>query len=69
MNQVDFDKKPVQGIRKWMVAATLLTVGIIIGLVVASDLGWLPTGHAVPDSASVTPSSPVARPVSAEFRG
>ncbi|MDH5348837.1 MAG: hypothetical protein OEW13_13130, partial [Nitrospira sp.] len=47
-----------------MVAATLLTVGVIIGLVVASDLGWLPTGHAVPDSSSIAPSPPVARPVS-----
>ncbi len=64
MNQVDFDRKPVQGIRRWMVAATLLTAGVIIGLVVASDLGWLPTGHAVPDSSSIAPSPPVARPVS-----
>ena len=27
----------------------LVGVGVILGLVVASDLGWLPFGHAVPD--------------------
>lgn len=45
--------------RRWVVPAVLLTVGMIIGLVVASDLGWLPTGHAVPDSVP-----PQVRPVS-----
>ncbi|MGQ0694014.1 MAG: DegQ family serine endoprotease [Nitrospiraceae bacterium] len=59
MNQLDIEKKPARGSRNWMVAATLLTAGMIIGFVVASDLGWLPTGHAVPD----TPSAPIARPV------
>ncbi len=44
--------------RKWIVAATLLTAGMIIGFVVASDLGWLPNGHAVPEE-----PAPVARPV------
>ncbi|NOU09690.1 MAG: hypothetical protein HOO98_06685, partial [Nitrospira sp.] len=47
-----------------MVAATLLTVGIVIGVVVASDLGWLPRGHAVPDASSIVPTLPIARPVS-----
>jgi len=28
----------------------LIGVGVIFGLVVASDLGWLPFGHAVPDA-------------------
>ncbi len=59
MNQLDIEKKPARGSRKWMVAATLLTAGMMIGFVVASDLGWLPTGHAVPDA----PSAPIARPV------
>jgi serine protease Do len=35
----------------------LIGVGVILGLVVASDLGWLPIGHAVPEA----PSAP--RPV------
>lgn len=64
MNQVDFEKKPPRRMRRWMVAATLLTVGIVIGFVVASDLGWLPTGHAVPDASSIAPTLPIARPVS-----
>ena len=28
----------------------LIGVGVIFGLVVASDLGWPPFGHAVPDA-------------------
>jgi serine protease Do len=64
MNQVDFEHKPPRGMRRWMVAATLLTVGIVIGFVVASDLGWLPAGHAVPDASSIAPTLPIARPVS-----
>ena len=55
----DFQKKPGPGNRSWILAATLLTAGMAIGLVVASDLGWLPNGHAVPDA----PSVPLARPV------
>lgn len=64
MNQVNFEHKPPRGMRRWMVAATLLTVGIVIGFVVASDLGWLPAGHAVPDASSIAPTLPIARPVS-----
>lgn len=45
--------------RRWMVAAVLLTAGMIIGFVVASDLGWLSNGHAVPDSGP----APLARQV------
>src|SRR5205823_572993 len=39
----------------------LIGVGIILGLVVASDLGWLPTGHAVPEAPSAP--KPVALPL------
>lgn len=59
MNQLDQEQKPPQGGRKWIVTASLLTAGMIIGFVVASDLGWMPTGHAVPDASS----APIARPV------
>ena len=59
MNQLDQEQRPPQGGRKWIVTASLLTAGMIIGFVVASDLGWLPTGHAVPDASS----APIARPV------
>lgn len=64
MNQIDMNPKPPQGKKNWVVTAALLTAGMIIGFVVASDLGWLPTGHAVPDSSSVAPPPPIARPVS-----
>lgn len=55
----DLGQVPKPGRRNWIVAATLLTVGMVIGFVVASDLNWFPTGHAVPDASSV----PMARPV------
>jgi serine protease Do len=65
MDHIGFDPKPPQGKKNWVVTAALLTAGIIIGFVVASDLGWLSNGHAVPDSPSVVPSLPsIARPVS-----
>src|SRR3989454_7587574 len=38
----------------------LIVVGVILGLVVAADLGWLPMGHAVPEAPSVP--RPVAVP-------
>ena len=59
MYRPDLGQTPQRGGRNWIVAATLLTVGMVIGFVVASDLNWLPTGHAVPDASSV----PIARPV------
>lgn len=66
MNQFESSPKPSQGKKNWVVTAALLTAGIIIGFVVASDLGWLSNGHAVPDASSVAPSSPppIVRPVS-----
>jgi serine protease Do len=60
MEPMDIEQKKTHGGRGWIFPATLLTAGIVIGLVVASDLGWLPTGHAVPDVSSVA----VVRPVS-----
>ena len=33
-------------VRAWLVPFALVTGGIIIGIVVASDMGWLPTGTA-----------------------
>lgn len=45
--------------RPWFVAFVLITVGIVIGIVVASDMGWLPNGSAGPEP---TPS-PLVRPV------
>lgn len=39
----------------------LLVAGVLIGVIITSDLGWLPTGHAVPEPQPVPP--PVATPV------
>jgi len=44
------------------VSVLLLGAGIVIGLAVASDLGWLPFGHAVPDQVAQT-SAPLPTPV------
>ncbi|MEW6544072.1 MAG: DegQ family serine endoprotease [Nitrospirota bacterium] len=48
-----------------LAGALLIGVGILVGLVVASDLGWLPFGHAVPEptaqpAAPVVPSGPAS---------
>ncbi|MBP0129444.1 MAG: DegQ family serine endoprotease [Nitrospira sp.] len=45
--------------RPWVVPCTLIAVGIVIGLVVASDMGWLPNGTAGPAPVP----APLARPV------
>jgi serine protease Do len=46
-------------VRAWLVPVTLVTVGIVIGIVVASDMGWLPTGTAGPEPIP----NPIVRPV------
>ncbi|HNM61410.1 MAG TPA: hypothetical protein PKL51_09685, partial [Nitrospira sp.] len=51
-----------QSMRSWIFPALLLSAGILIGIVLTSDLGWLPTGHAVPEAPAVP--APVPRPVS-----
>src|SRR5262245_43284027 len=35
--------------RSWVVPALLVGIGIVVGVVVASDLGWLPSGTAGPE--------------------
>jgi serine protease Do len=47
--------------RTWMFPLLLLIAGVLIGVIVTSDMGWLPTGHAVPEPAAVPP--PAAQPV------
>jgi len=49
------------------ISLLLIAGGVLIGLTVASDLGWLPFGHAVPESARPAPAvpTPVAIPPSA----
>jgi serine protease Do len=45
--------------RTWVVPFLLVTFGIVIGIVVATDMGWLPSGTAGPEP----PPNPVVRPV------
>ena len=47
-----------------LMSTLLVGIGILIGLVVASDLGWLPFGHAVPEP-TVTKEVPAAPPAPA----
>ena len=47
--------------RPWVVPFTLIAVGIVIGIVVASDMGWLPNGAAGPEPVSAP--VPLVRPV------
>jgi serine protease Do len=46
-------------VRTWLLPLILVTGGIIIGVVVASNMGWLPTGTAGPEPVP----DPVVRPV------
>src|SRR5256885_142837 len=46
-------------VRAWLVPVTLVAGGIIIGVVVASNMGWLPTGTAGPEPIP----NPIVRPV------
>ncbi len=47
--------------RPWVVPFTLIAVGIVIRIVVASDMGWLPNGAAGPEPVSAP--VPLVRPV------
>ena len=46
-------------VRAWLIPFTLVSGGIIIGIAVASNMGWLPTGTAGPEPIP----SPIVRPV------
>jgi serine protease Do len=46
-------------VRAWLVPFTLVTGGIVIGVVIASNMGWLPTGSAGPEPVP----APIIRPV------
>src|SRR5215467_102379 len=46
--------------RSWLFPSVLVAVGVVIGVVVASDMGWLPSGTAGPDQRSNDIVRPVA---------
>ncbi len=56
MNGYEPSRPAQRGVSPFLVASLLVGVGILIGIVAASDLGWLPFGHAVPEPAAVQPT-------------
>ena len=50
-------------VRAGLVPLALVTGGIIIGVVVASNMGWLPTGTAGPEPIPYSIPKPMAQPV------
>lgn len=55
--------------KSWVIPILLLTAGILIGIIVASDLGWLPTGQAVPQPDPTSVVRPVATAVQPSLPG
>ncbi|HNI69629.1 MAG TPA: hypothetical protein PKV55_16390, partial [Nitrospira sp.] len=64
MDDVRPPTEPRPSTRSWIFPGMLLAAGVLIGVILTSDLGWLPTGHAVPESAPPVASVPAPRPVS-----
>jgi serine protease Do len=58
MNDYQPSKSSVRRSTSRWVSLLLLGAGVVIGLAVASDLGWLPFGHAVPEPAAVPSGTP-----------
>ncbi|HEY7532800.1 MAG TPA: DegQ family serine endoprotease [Nitrospiraceae bacterium] len=56
----EWQGRPFGSRRSWFVVLFLLGVGIVIGVVVASDFGWLPTGSATPEPRPDITVRPVA---------
>ncbi len=62
MSEFENSSQTRQRPRSLLVGGLLLGAGIVIGLVSASELGWVPFGHAVPESPRPSQGS-VASPV------
>ncbi len=58
---------PARSRKSIAIGLLLIGAGVILGLVVASDLGWLPIGHAVPEAPSAPKPAAVAPPPSGGF--
>ncbi|HEX9285067.1 MAG TPA: trypsin-like peptidase domain-containing protein, partial [Nitrospirales bacterium] len=58
---------PARSRKSLAIGLLLIGAGMILGLVVAADLGWLPIGHAVPEAPSVPKPAAVAPPPSGGF--
>jgi len=46
-------------VRQWVVGSVMISIGIMIGLLLATDINWLPTSRSVQEpTAAATPASP-----------
>ena len=66
MNERDQSLRTGRRPRFFLMGALLFVAGMLIGLATASDLGWMPFGHAVPESPKLVRkavASPVAIPL------
>jgi serine protease Do len=59
MNGYDSSRPESGRVSSGLVGTLLIGIGIVIGVVVASDFGWMPFGYAVPEAPSVKPAPPV----------
>jgi serine protease Do len=56
----EWRQTPIASRRAWVVSVLLVGIGIVIGVMVASDLGWLPSGTAGPEPKPSVTVRPVA---------
>ncbi|MSR24517.1 MAG: DegQ family serine endoprotease [Nitrospiraceae bacterium] len=59
MNGYDSSRPESGRVSSGLVGTLLIGIGIVIGVVVASDFGWMPFGHAVPEAPLVKSAPPV----------
>ena len=59
MNGFDSSRPESGRVSSGLVGTLLIGIGIVIGVVVASDFGWMPFGHAVPEAPVVKSAPPV----------
>jgi serine protease Do len=55
--------------RSWIVPLLLIASGIVIGVIVASELDWLPSSGAIPENGISSPVQPVASAVQPALPG
>jgi serine protease Do len=56
----DWPQTLVTSRRSWLIPVLLVGIGVVIGVMVASDLGWLPSGTAGPEQRTSVEIRPVA---------
>ncbi len=59
MNGTESPQPKGRRVSSGLVGILLIGIGVVLGLVVASEWGWMPFGHAVPDTPVVSPAQAV----------